>query len=252
MNKKTSLKNRYNLIDILRGTAVICMIIYHTLWDIVYMFGVDIPLFRTTSAHIFQQYILWSFVIISGFCLNLCKHPFKRGIITLGLSIAMTLATMIVIPEATIIFGVLTFLGAAMLITGALRKPLSRIKYYIGLPLSALLFFITYNTSEGNLGFGGLIICDLPEALYSGYFSAFFGFPNESFTSADYVPLFPWLFLYFAGFFIFDLLKSNNLMKHLSTFRIPPIEWLGRHALIIYIIHQPVIFVVLYIIFRFI
>lgn len=250
MNNKSTTKARYNLIDILRGTAVICMIIYHTAWDLVYLFGTEIPLFRTNAAHIFQQYILWSFVIISGFCVNLCKKPLKRGAITFGASVIMTLATIIFIPEATVIFGVLTFLGTAMMITGCLKKHLSRVRHYIGLTLSGILFTLSYNIPDGNLGFGKLIIAELPEKLYLNHLTAFFGFPHSGFSSADYVPLLPWIFLYLFGFFLFGLFKKRNWLRHLSGFKIPPLEWIGRHALIIYLAHQPVIFAILYIIFK--
>ncbi len=249
MNKK-DIKSRYNLIDILRGTSVICMIIYHTMWDLVYLFDVEIPLFRSNAMHIFQQYILWSFVIISGFCINLCKKPLKRGFITLGASIILSTATLIVIPDATVIFGVLTFLGTAMVITGATKKHLSAIRYYVGIPVSVLLFMLTYNIPDGNLGFGSLVIAELPISLYTSYITAFFGFPQSGFSSADYVPLIPWIFLYLFGFFLYNFLKSKDWLKKLSVAKLPPLEWTGRHALIIYLAHQPVIFVVLYLVFR--
>ncbi len=251
MNNKAMQKPRYNLIDILRGVAVICMIIYHTAWDLVYLFGVEIPLFRTSAAHIFQQYILWSFVIISGFCAYMGKRSVKRGAVTLGASIVLSVITLVVMPDAPIIFGVLTFLGSAMLVTGTLKKILSKIRYYIGLPVSALLFSLTYNVPDGNLGFGKLIIADLPAHLYGNYFTAFFGFPQPGFSSSDYVPLIPWMFLYLFGFFLFDMFKSRDWLKHLSVTKIPPLEWLGKHALIIYLAHQPVIIVILYTIFIF-
>ena len=250
MNNKAMQKPRYNLIDILRGVAVICMIIYHTAWDLVYLFGVEIPLFRTSAAHIFQQYILWSFVIISGFCSNKGKRSVKRGAVTLGASIVLSIVTFIVMPDAPVIFGVLTFLGTAMLVTGALKKLLSKTRYYIGLPVSASLFILTYNVPEGNLGFGKMVITELPPQLYANYTTAFFGFPQEGFASSDYVPLLPWIFLYLFGFSLFDMLKSRDWLKHLSVTKISPIEWLGRHALIIYLAHQPVIFVVLYVLFN--
>ena len=249
MSKKEA-KNRYNLIDILRGIAVICMIIYHTMWDIVYMMGVDIPFFRTSGAHIFQQYILWSFVIISGFCVALGKKTLRRGAIVFGISVAMGLFTIFFMPEAAIYFGVLTFLGSAMIITSILQKPLSKIPYYIGMPLTLVLFFITYNVSDSSLGFGDLILCNLPEGLYHNLLTAYLGFPHNDFSSVDYVPILPWIFLYLFGFYTYKLFKSKNLLRHLSVIKIPPLEWVGRQALIIYVAHQPVIMGILLIIFK--
>lgn len=247
MSKKEA-KNRYNLIDILRGIAVICMIIYHTMWDIVYMMGVDIPFFRTSGAHIFQQYILWSFVIISGFCVALGKKTLRRGAIVFGISVAMGLFTIFFMPEAAIYFGVLTFLGSAMIITELLKKPLSKLPYYIGIPLSAIIFFITFNISDHSLGFGKLILYNLPDRLYINHLTAFLGFPHNGFNSADYVPLLPWIFLYWFGFYAYKLFKDNDLLKYLSVKRLPFAEWLGKHALEIYVAHQPLIYGILFLI----
>ena len=52
-------KKRYTLIDILRGISVIAMIVYHAMWDLVYVHGVDIPWFFTEGASVFQSYIRW-------------------------------------------------------------------------------------------------------------------------------------------------------------------------------------------------
>ncbi len=250
MNKK-DLKSRYNLIDILRGIAVICMVIYHGLWDLVYLINVDIPFFHTRATHIFQQYILWSFVIISGFCVTMGKKPFKRGGIVLGISVAMSLVTIIFMPVAAIYFGVLTFLGSAMIITGVLQKPLSKVPYYIGMPLMLVMFVIAFNINDVNLGFGDWILFNLPESLYANYFTAYLGFPHNGFSSADYVPILPWIFLYLFGFYTYKLFKKKDLLKHLSVIKMPPLEWVGRQALIIYVAHQPIIVILLYSIFAF-
>ena len=57
MQKNNNRKVRYTVLDILRGLAIISMTVYHALWDIVYMFGADIPWFRTDAGFIFQQSI---------------------------------------------------------------------------------------------------------------------------------------------------------------------------------------------------
>ena len=76
------------------------------------------------------------------------------------------------------VFGVLTFLGSAMLLTGVLEPLLKKIPPAAGLAVSAVLFALTYHLDERWLGFGGLRLA-LPDAWYANYFTAFFGFLVE-------------------------------------------------------------------------
>ena len=68
-------------------------------------------------------------------------------------------------PEDRVVFGVLTFLGSAMLLTGVLEPLLKKIPPAAGLAVSAVLFALTYHLDERWLGFGGLRLA-LPDAWY--------------------------------------------------------------------------------------
>ncbi len=243
-------KIRYTVLDILRGLAMIAMVIYHALWDIVYMFGVNIPWFKTDAGFIFQQSICWSFILISGFCWSLGRHRLRRALIVLACALGITVVTALVMPKNIILHGVLSLLGTAMLVTIPFEKFFKRIPPFVGFAVTAILFAVTYNVSDGNLGFGDTVIMRLPDFLYANSVTAFFGFPHNEFYSSDYFPILPWLFLFWAGYFLYRIFEKKGYLKYLTTVSFRPLEFIGRHSLEIYVAHQPIIYGVLLIIFK--
>ena len=70
------------------------------------------------------------------------------------------------------------------------------------------------------------------------------GFTTDEFYSADYFPLLPWLFLFLAGYYA---VKTGFIQRFKGLFgplRVKPLAFLGRHALWVYLLHQPVILAV--------
>ena len=71
-----------------------------------------------------------------------------------------------------------------------------------------------------------------------------FGLRTEKFVSADYFPLFPWFFLFLAGAAAGRNIKENaGKRREMPSPR--PLLWMGRHSLVIYLAHQPLIYLVL-------
>ena len=241
---------RYYLIDSIRGITLISMLLYHAMWDLVYLFGANVGWFADTAGHIWQRSICISFILISGFCFSLGSHKLKRGLTVLAASAVITLATVLFMRNSIIIFGILSFIGSAMLIMLPLERLLRRVNCYVGFFLSVLLFIIFESVTLGyiNLFFVKLY---LPKWLFANTFTAFLGFPHPMFVSYDYFPIFPWIFLYIAGYYLFHIFSRLGLMRLLHRPRIQPIEFIGRHTLIIYLVHQPLIYGLLYIIFMF-
>ena len=195
-----------------------------------------------------QQSICWVFILLSGFCLPLGHHPFRRGAVVFGAGALVTAVTLLFLPEDVVWFGVLTLLGSSMLLTAALDPLLRRVPPAVGVAVSALLFWATYPTMNGfwNLPGGRLA---LPQALYVSYPTAYLGFMPKSFFSTDYFPLLPWLFLFWAGYFLHHLVGRGRLAP-LRRSVCPPLGWMGRHSLVLYLLHQPVILGVLTVAFR--
>ena len=155
----------------------------------------------------------------------------------------MTLATLVFMPEGRVIFGVLTFLGTAMLLTGLLEPLLKKVPPAAGLAASAVLFALTYHAADHYLGIGALRLA-LPESLYANYFTAYLGFYPCWFYSTDYFPLVPWLFLFWCGYFLHGVVGRTR-MEPLRRSVCPALGWMGRHSLLLYLLHQPVIYGVL-------
>ncbi len=240
---------RYTLVDVLRGLAIIAMVAYHTLWDLVYIFDVGIPWFTSDSASFFQMSIRWSFIFISGFSLSFSRNKLKRGITVLIGSVIISLATYFFMPENFILFGVLNLIAVGMLATIPLEKLFKKIHPLVGIILCFLLFYLTYSTELGRWEIGNFTLLKFPKWLYLNNFTAFFSFPPKSFDSPDYVPLLPWLFLFWVGYFTYLLCLKKGWLKYLSTVSFKPLEFLGRHSLLIYLLHQPIIYVILKLIF---
>ena len=118
-----------------------------------------------------------------------------------------------------------------------------------GLAVSAVLFALTYHAADHYLGIGALRLA-LPESLYANYFTAYLGFYPFGFFSTDYFPLIPWLFLFWAGFYLHHLAeRTAQSLRPLRRSVCPPLGWLGRNSLMLYLLHQPVIYGVLTVVF---
>lgn len=234
-------RERYYFLDALRGIAVFSMVIYHFVWDLNYVAGIRWGSFSSPINFLWQQSICWTFILISGFCFFLSRHPLKNGILTLLGGLAVTLVTLVATPDAAIYFGVLIFHGSAMLLLLPIRKFLYKIPASLGAVISFLLFILCYSINDRSLAFG---LIELPKALYSNMLTAFLGFPPDSFASADYFSFFPWIFLFLTGFFLSSLVKNKDNPPKILYFKIPVAEWIGRKALIIYLVHQPILYAI--------
>lgn len=244
------MKTRYHLLDNLRGITLISMILYHAMWDIVYIFGVDAPWYRTEGAYIWQQSICWTFILLSGFCWSLGKKHLKRGLTVFGLAWIITAVTVVLMPENKIMFGVLCLLGSAMLLMIPLDKLFRRINPYMGIVITFVLFLFTKRVPDGYLGVGDWQLLQLPRAWYANSFTAYLGFPHTSFTSTDYFPILPWFFLFVTGYFLYHIWKRCNKSSLLEMRGVAALAFIGRHSLIIYALHQPVVYGVLYLWFE--
>ena len=241
---------RIELLDELRGFAIAAMIIHHTFYDIGFVLdkGIGYEIFDKLCV---LQPFFWSiFIIISGICSRLSRNTLKRGALVFGAGLAVTLVTAVIMPligitGAEIYFGILSCLGACMLIAGALMPLIKRIKPIWGMLISALLFALTYSVSEHSLLFG---LIRLPDTLYATNLTAPLGFYSESFVSADYFALLPWLFMFLFGAFLGKYAADGAFPEFTYKKRIKLFSFIGRNSLWFYLAHQPAIFAVLYVV----
>lgn len=237
------MSKRLHFLDALRGFTLINMAAFHGMWNLVYLFGVEARWYTGTPGYLWQQAICWTFILLSGFCWNLGRNRAKRGLTVFGGGILVSAVTCIAMPDSRILFGVLTCLGSCMLLLIPLEKWLKKVPAAVGLAVSFGLFLLLRNVPQGSLGFENLVIAPLPEGLYRNLLTAYLGFPHRAFFSTDYFPLIPWFFLFVTGYFLFRVLDGKGLNEKLfAGGRVPVLNWLGRNSLLIYLLHQPVLY----------
>ena len=231
----------YGLLDTVRGVCILSMAAYHGMYDLVDIFGLPSAWYTGLPGYIWQQSICWTFILLSGMCWQLSRHHVKRGLLLVGCGAAISLITWLAMPSQRILYGVLNLLGLSALLLIPLDKLFRKVPAWAGLGGALLLFALTKNVSRGSLGFEGLVLCPLPEWLYVTDLLAVAGFPSPTFWSTDYFPLLPWFFLFCAGYFLWGLLSQSERAKERLASGVRPLSFLGRHSLIIYLAHQPVL-----------
>lgn len=118
--------DRVCLLDELRGLAVLLMIFYHGAYDAVYIFRfTGSGWFTSAPMDFLQRYIAVSFILIAGIMGRYSRSNFRRGVKTFLCGLLVTAVTLLVMPSERILFGILHFLGAAMMLLG-LCEPLLR------------------------------------------------------------------------------------------------------------------------------
>ena len=75
-------------LDTIRGITLLSMMLYHTCWDLVFLFGKKIPGYSGLGGYVWQQSICWTFILLAGFCWSLGSHHLKRGLIVSGSGIS--------------------------------------------------------------------------------------------------------------------------------------------------------------------
>lgn len=234
------IQNRICWIDLLRGFTIINMIAYHALWDAAYLYGVNVPWFNSIGVYVWQQGICWTFILLAGFCWAFDSHPFRRGVMVSLAGILMTAVTAL-LPTDTIQFGVLTLLGTCILFMIPLERFFKKIAPGIGFAVSFIFFLLLRNINQGYLGFEGLNLLKFPATLYQNSFTTFLGFTAPGFYSNDYFSLFPWLFLFCAGYFLYGVWSNTACKADIGKNHFRVLVNIGKKSLLIYLLHQPVI-----------
>lgn len=231
MDTLSAKKDRIWEIDALRGLCIPGMILIHLIYDVVDLYRfIDWPYPEWYS--LFKNNYGALFLLISGVSVTLGSRPGRRGITVLlgGMLCTGVTAGMYLLGMADrgiiIYFGVLHCLGVCMLLWPALRGLSAAGLALLGLALSAAGWYL-----RGQ-------VFDFPWLLVLG-----FQFPG--FSSSDYFPLMPNLgyFLLGAAFGRRLYRQKTSLLPHVDTAQplIRGLCWCGRHSLMIYLLHQPVL-----------
>lgn len=241
--QKSIPKGRIHLLDELRGFAVICMVFFHAFFSVGYFFHWDWGITLVQFFYPAVPYFAGLFIFISGIASNLSHSNIDRGTRLFFVAYIVTLVSFFAVGNAdTIRFGILHMLSICMMLYGLLSRIIKHIPMMLGIIFNLILFILTYTVSEGFLSIPFLWKMPLPAEWYNTDFLYPLGFVYDGFTSGDFYPLLPWIFLFFIGTFFGRLAVQKKLPKFTYKSHIKPFAFVGRHALIIYLAHQPLIF----------
>jgi len=223
-----------------------CMVLFHAMYTLGFMY--DYPVARELFyffSHISPAFA-FAFIMMCGISCTLSRSNLRRSIPIIGASLVVTLVSVVVMPYAPIYFGILHLLGVSVLVYSLIERLPFKLNSLAGLIICLLIFALTYNLPHGYLGFEGIYKLNLPENLFeSDYFMAF-GFISPFSAYSDYFPLIPWFFAFLSGVYAGRLLKGRY-PAFMYKKGIGFLSILGTNAFVIYVLHQPIIYGVAYI-----
>ena len=223
---------RYALLDELRGVAIILMVVYHAFYLLAFVFGSGAGRRLFDCMGPVQPFIAGTFIVLCGVCCRFSRSNLKRGLKLAGAAALVTLATLAMTlfgVDEVIWFGVLHFLACAVLLFAPIQKLTEKIPPLPQIVVFSALFFAWIFVSP-----------PLPRTSFFPLYAL--GFPSATLRSADYFPLIPWIFLFLTGTAIGIYGKQGRFPGWCEKSRVPAFAWLGRHSLLIYLLHQPVLF----------
>ena len=215
-------------LDALRGLALLGMMGIHFVYDLVDLFGVWN--WQQPAWYLFFKNNYGAvFFLISGISATLGRCPVKRGaqvflcgFLCTGVTLGMYLLGFA--GKGIIIYmGVLQCLGLCMMLWPLFRRCPDRALVALGLAMTIAGWYLR------TQAFPFWLLTPL-------------GFAPYGFTSSDYFPLLPNF-----GYFLLGAVVGKRAYagrKSLFPRENPPLglfQWLGRHSLMIYLLHQPVL-----------
>lgn len=239
---------RAGFLDMLRGFAIIYVMLYHLLYDLIYFGGVSLPFFFTDIWEMVHKFFLVILFGVSGVCAGFSRNVLKRGAALFLLGELLTMGTALFMPDNLIVFGVLSCFGMIMLIYGVISPFLKKIPNIIifAVFLTLSVIFSDFYRSDSLFFIFGRIKLDVPNDI--GWLYPI-GITSSDFRSSDYFPLAPYGFIFLAGTAFSDCVKNRELPDFFYRASLPAVNFCGRYSLWFYIIHQPIFLAATYLLF---
>jgi len=228
-------KSRLVGLDVFRGWAIVLMIVFHFAYDLAFFHFIDANLARDTFWVYFRYVIVTIFMVSVGVSLAIVHTPrirwdrvLRRAAILGAASVVVTIATRIQSPHAWVYFGILHLVWVASL-AGLVfvRWP------WAALAAAGLVFWGSYDDG---------VLWQVQHQLFA-WARPILHLP---WRTEDLARFFPWFGAVLIG------IGAHGLGWSRPFFALPPLAaptrlntalaFLGRHALVIYLIHLPVLF----------
>jgi len=223
-------KPRLIALDIARSSAVVFMVIYHFTFDLALFGRIPPGTMSEPFWYYFARTIAGSFMFFSGVSLWLAhghgiRWPsfWKRWAKLAAAAALVTTASIWLVPGGPIWFGILHAMAATALIgLLALRLP-----WPVTLALAVVIFAAAWGPTFAVLDPLSLVWIGLAE------YRPMMG---------DYVPLIPWAAPALAGIAFARALRLDLWPGQVPSRLVHRLNFPGRHSLIIYLVHQPILF----------
>jgi len=225
-------KKRIEIIDALRGIAVTMMVIHHALYNLTAFLGAPWWVYSNPVFNALQAFFIGLFIVISGVSSRFSRGNVERGSIVLVIAVIVTYVT--VRMEMPIYFGILHLLGVLMVFYGLTRKlwdsiPRKVAPYiYIVLTITSILMRMYLSPSSENP-----VLRDLLSVL---------GWRQPGFINYDSQYILPWIFVFLFGTWAGEYIREGRFPSWFYEIKMPFFPFIGRNALFIYVLHQPVLF----------
>jgi len=212
-------------LDFFRGIALLFMVYFHVVYDMNEFFSYQVIYGSGINFYIGKASVIL-FILISGVSCSLSRSNVKRGLKLFGIALLVSLFSYLYNPDFVIKFGVIHFFSVCMLLYPVLKKLNNALLLIFG----TIIISLGYFTSNIKLSHDYLFP---------------FGVTSANFASSDYYSLIPWLGLFLYGIFLGNIFYKEK--KSIFSFSIGGniISFAGRHTLLVYLAHQPVILGVL-------
>lgn len=233
-------------IDVLRAVAILLMSTFHLVFDLVAYYGVPLTIYSGVWYWVGRSSAML-FMFVSGISGSFGGRSIRRGFIVLGAALIVTLVSIPTMGPNYIRFGILHFFAVVMIVKGLFDLV---VKNYWARILTASVL-VPVSLWLGDVVQKTTVRTPLLLPL---------GLTYPGFTSFDYYPLFPWAAYFCLGIvagmlvyknrqslFAFDITQPQPTAgKRLLRAVLRPLAFLGRHSLLVYLLHQPLILGVLF------
>ena len=228
-------------IDAARGVAVVAMIFFHFMWDLQYIGLSSVHVF-STPWQIFARGIGTTFAFLLGLSLWLVstrlsrrerwRYAVRRSSTIVAIGLLITAGTYFFIGDAYVRFGILHLLGSMLVVS----LPFVTAPLWLTLGVGLAMIAVGAYLSTLSAPFPWLIAV---------------GVAQEGVAMVDYYPLLPWggaaLLGVACGRLSYPAGQRRVALPDLSAVApIRALRLLGRHSLLIYVVHQPLLLGALY------
>lgn len=223
-------KQRFDFLDFIRGLLLIVMVAYHYTFNLSYFFNYNIDL-HSFPLKIVPPFFSALFLFVSGFSSNLSHDSKKRGFYVLFWAAIITLVSFFAAPEAPIYFGILHCIGIMMIFSSFIKRASASFILFWSAAFLILGYCFNSIHTEHN-------------------YLLFLGITSTSFASLDFYPLMP-----HGAYFLLGNYSSRKKIPSFLEYQLKnkigeAITFLGKNSLKVYLLHQPIFFIIYFLVIK--